>query len=283
MTPLKPEEPIDVRVMTFNFRYANPKDGDNNWENRKEFVAEVIRDYAPDVLGVQEPYRSQLDDVRQRLPEYVEVGIGRDDGTKGEYSAILYRAERFEMASSGTFWLSETPSKPSQDWGSACSRICTWAQLTDRNSGKSFFIYNTHLDHKSKEAQLKGARLIMEHAKKRSLKAPLILTGDLNVGEHDPVIKFLKGAGAEEESRDVLIDSFRVLHPDEQAVGTYHAFKGNTGGEKIDYVLTSPDVQTLEATIIRTSRDGRYPSDHFPVTARIRFEEDRKQKSGVRH
>ena len=193
----------DLKVMTFNFRYATSRDGDNRWENRKEFVANVIRDYVPDVLGVQEALRSQLDDVIKHLPEYTEVGIGRDGGTKGEYSAILYRTNRFDLTASGTFWLSETPGKPSQDWGSACRRICTWAQLTDKKTKQSFYFYNTHLDHYSKEAQLKGAQLIMKHAKERSSKAPIILTGDLNVGEDDPVITFLN---------DALVDN--IIHLD---------------------------------------------------------------------
>ena len=265
-------ESLDIRVMTFNIRTGYAEDGENHWNLRKEFVCDVIRQHAPDVLGVQEAVRFQLDEINQRLPEYSEAGIGRDGGDKGEYSAILYRKKQFDVDESGTFWLSDTPAKPSAPWGNSYLRICTWARLIDKQTTRPFYIYNTHLDHQSQPAREKGARLIMKRIAERTHKDPFVLTGDFNAGENNPVIGYLKGTGSFADPTPIpVVDSFRILHPDEKVVGTGHWFSGEVGGEKIDYIFIPPDAHALEAAIVRTNRHGRYPSDHYPVTAQLLF------------
>jgi endonuclease/exonuclease/phosphatase family metal-dependent hydrolase len=273
MIQKEPASPLDLRVMTFNIRTGYAKDGENHWSLRKEFVCDVIRQSSPDVLGVQEACRFQLDEFNQRLPEYGEVGIGRDGGTEGEYSAILYRKKRFDVDESGTFWLSDTPTEPSAHWGHHYRRICTWARLIDKQSARPFYVYNTHMDHQSQPAREKGVRLIMERIAERTHQDPFFLTGDFNAGEDNPAIGYLKGAGTFEEPTPIpVVDSFRILHPDEKVVGTGHWFSGNVDGPKIDYIFVPPHTRTLEATIVRTNRNGRYPSDHYPVTGQLRFE-----------
>lgn len=264
---------LDVNFMSFNIRYDSPSDGENRWEKRKDFACDVVRDEAPDVVGLQEANRHQLDVFRTNLPEYAEVGIGRDGKRGGEYSAILYLHKRFDLTASGTFWLSETPTKPSQDWKSACRRICTWAQLTDKASRKSFFVYNTHLDHKSQLARMKGIKLIKDTMERQSAGHPAVLMGDFNVEEDNPVISFLNGSSSPKTSDVFLVDIFRAYHPDKRTVGTYHGFSGRIDGKRIDYIFATPGTHTLDATIVTTNRNGRYPSDHFPVTAHLRFDE----------
>lgn len=267
-TPL----PVTIRTMTFNVRNGRANDGENRWELRKEFVCDVIRDYAPDVLGVQEAYRFQLDEFNKRLPEYGEVGIGRDGEAKGEHSSILYLKKRFDLDESGTFWLSDTPTKPSRHWGNRYRRVCTWVRLIDKESTRPFYVYNTHMDHQSKRARENGAQLIMKRIHGRAHPDPFILMGDFNARESKPVIAYLKGTGELTGRSPIpLVDSWRVLHPDEKVVGTGSRFTGYLDGPKIDYIFVTPDTRTLEATIVRTSRNGRYPSDHYPVTAQLRF------------
>jgi endonuclease/exonuclease/phosphatase family metal-dependent hydrolase len=67
------------------------------------------------------------------------------------------------------------------------------------------------------------------------------------------------------------VDTFRELHPDADAVGTGGGFEGLRDGPKIDYIFVEPGARVREAGIIRDHRDGRYPSDHFPVFAEIAF------------
>jgi len=265
----------DIRVMTFNIRNGLAKDGKNHWHHRKQFVCDIIHQYSPDILGVQEAFRFQMDEFNQRLPEYEEVGTGRDGGTKGEYSAILYRRQRFDLHDSGTFWLSDTPTEPSAHWGNHYLRICTWARLTDKQSAQSFYVFNTHLDHQSQKAREKGVQLIMEYISNRTHNDPFVLTGDFNAGEDNPVIKYLKGSVKLMDSTPIpVVDSFRVLHPDTKIVGTGNRFQGRSNGAKIDYIFTTKETQAIETAIIRTNREGRYPSDHFPVTAQLRFKFD---------
>ena len=138
---------------SYNIRCDTPVDGDNAWPYRKERVEALIRFYGFDVLGVQEAKPSQMSDLRA-MPGFASVGVGRDGGDRGEYSAIFYRTDRLRVLDSGTFWLSETPDKVSRGWDGACNRTVTWVELKDRKSGKEFFYFNTHLDHKGKGATM---------------------------------------------------------------------------------------------------------------------------------
>lgn len=261
-----------IDVMSFNIRYGTAVDGDNHWDNREAQVCEVIRDHSPDVVGLQEALGFQIGHVLATVPGYGGIGEGRDGGIAGEYSAILYRTARFNVSDSGTFWLSDTPGVPSSHWGNACVRICTWARFVDRQSGQVFYLYNTHLDHQSQPSREKSVRLIVERIRSRAHADPFVLTGDFNAGEDNPAIRYLAGDGTEADAaRPPLLDAFRVLHPDVVEVGTFNGFTGKTDGDKIDYVFVTPETEVLSAEIARTNREGRYPSDHFPVTARLRF------------
>ncbi|MCP4377667.1 MAG: endonuclease/exonuclease/phosphatase family protein, partial [bacterium] len=218
--------PLNLRVMTFNIRNGKADDKQNNWQHRREMVCDVITKYSPDVLGLQEAFRFQLDEMNKILPDYGEIGTGRDGGTKGEYSAIYYRRNRFSVDESGTFWLSDTPAKPSKHWGNGCIRICTWARLHDRTAQRSFYVYNTHLDHKSQASRAKSVRLIMQVIGKRKHQDPFILTGDFNAAENNSIIKYLKGKDPADRSALPVVDTFRSVHPDAKVVGTANRFRG---------------------------------------------------------
>ena len=272
--------PLEVSVMSFNIRYGTADDGENRWQNRRQMVFGLVGKYDPDVVGLLVALGFQIEEICKALPRYAMIGGGRDDGkTKGEYSAILYRRERFEVEQGGTFWLSDTPEVPgSITWGNACTRICTWARFIERKTGKTFYHYNLHLDHISQPSREKSVVLLAERIRNRKNSDPLVVTGDFNAGENNQAILFLKGKttvpgkdNANVENPIPMVDTFRVLHPDANDVGTFNGFKGDCTGDKIDFVLTTSDVQALDAQIIRDNVDGRYPSDHFPVTARIRL------------
>ena len=261
---------LEVKVMNYNIRYGSADDGANSWTNRSALLIAQLKEQAPQVMGMQEALRFQIDEIRKALPYYGEVGIGRDGGEEGEYSCILYDTRRFTLTDSGTFWLSETPEKRSQDWDSACVRICTWALLKDKETGEAFYHFNTHLDYRSAKARLNGVHLIAKRIAERKTNAPFVLTGDFNAAENSPPVKWLKGE-AEEQPPVVMVDTFRVLHPDEKTVGTFNRFKGDKSGAKIDYILTSEETTVLDAGIDFSMPDGRCISDHYPVTATIRF------------
>jgi endonuclease/exonuclease/phosphatase family metal-dependent hydrolase len=254
-----------LTVMTFNIRYGTARDGQNAWPQRRAMVFDVIREQAADVVGLQEALDFQIREILAAAPAYASIGVGRDDAAaRGEFSAILFRKDRLRVADAGTFWFSDTPSVPaSKSWGNNVTRICTWARFIDRD-GRGFFVYNVHLDHESQPSRERSTQLLLSRLEARTFNGdPVIITGDFNVGEDNPALATLRGP---------FVDTFRVARPDETTVGTFTGFKfGNTHGDKIDYVFTQPRTQVLSADIVRFSRKGRYPSDHFPVVARIRL------------
>jgi endonuclease/exonuclease/phosphatase family metal-dependent hydrolase len=262
--------PLTVRVMSFNVRVATPLDAlGNSWGRRKGEVVDVIRRYGPDVVGIQEALKHQVDAILSGLSGYGIIGVGRNDGrTGGEYSCILYRKDRFDVSDGDTFWLSDTPEEPgSKSWG-MFTRICTWGRFVDKDSGRAFYMYNTHLDNASQRAREKGADLVMERLAARPYDDPLILTGDLNAGEDSRVIQFLKGQTLldQEVSPIPLVDTYRIIHPNEQQAGTTGGYRGARGHNKIDYIFTEPRIDVVDAQILRAHGRG---SDHYPITATI--------------
>lgn len=262
-----------LTIMSFNIRYGTAEDGENHWTARREILFEVIREQDADLLGLQEALASQIDEIVAAVPAYAVVGVGRDDGAReGEFSAILFRKDRLQVAEAGTFWLSDTPAVPgSRSWGNNITRISTWARFIDRD-GRGFYHFNVHLDHESQPSRERSTALLRQRLFARSFaRDPVIVTGDFNVGEKNPALATLVGRSGP-DAPPPLVDTFRVLYPDETSVGTYTAFKfGNVTGDKIDYVLVQPGTEVMSASIVRTSRNERYPSDHFPVVARVRL------------
>ena len=192
------DEPLEIRAMTFNIRYDNPGDGDHAWPHRREMVIDLINDADMDVIGLQEALRHQLDAIRQGAPQFAEIGVGRDDGrSAGEHSSILYRHDRFAIAASGTFWLSDTPSVVSKHWGHHHYRVCTWAHLRDVATDRALYVFNTHFDHQSQRARANGAALIRQRIRDRATDDPVVLTGDMNAGEDNPAIAELKARSQE--------------------------------------------------------------------------------------
>ena len=258
-------EPTAVKVMSFNIRYGSARDGENRWELRKDLVVQTIREYDPDLLGTQETLQFQADYLSKHLPDYAYVGWSRVPGEKNEHCGIFYRRSRFTQRVAGQFWLSETPAVAgSKSWDSSLPRVVTWVDFTDRTTGRAFRFLNTHFDHRGRTARVKSAELIRNHVS--ALDTPVIVTGDFNCGAgSDPWKAFFSGT-----QTPLLIDSYRRFKPEKTAdEGTFGGFRGTTAGARIDWILHSRHYKTQNATILRTNANGRYPSDHYPVTATL--------------
>lgn len=247
-----------MKVMTYNIRLDTPVDSVNQWPKRMEKVFELIRKHDPDILGVQEAIHHQLMDLVKNLPEYDYIGVGRDDGkTKGEYSAILYKRDRFDALQQNTFWLSETPEVPgSKSWDAAITRVASWGKFKDKRTKKEFLLINTHFDHIGKEARQKSAELLKGKSAELVGSLPVIITGDFNCTREDPpYISIMDG------KRLTLIDPAPTPAP-----GTFCSFKVNgIVCRAIDYIFHSTQWKASGYTVI-TDNDGKYyPSDHLPV------------------
>jgi endonuclease/exonuclease/phosphatase family metal-dependent hydrolase len=271
--PSLPADP--VRAMTFNIRYGTASDAEHAWALRRHLTFRAIRDFAPTVLGVQEALRFQLDEIARELPGFGEIGVGREDGIEeGEYSAILYDRQRLELLEHGTFWLSDSPTVPgSVSWGNRITRLATWAHFRDRaGDDDTFYVFNTHWDHESQPSRERSAALIIERIRARAHPDdPVLLMGDFNAGEDNAAYRALLAPRGAAQGSVSLYDTFRAVHPDARETGTYHAFRGDRSGPKIDAILASPEWETLDAAIVLMNENGLYPSDHFPVTATVRL------------
>ena len=259
-----------VDVMTFNIRNGKAKDGANGWKYRQQMVVDVIEEYRADVMGLQEAFDFQTEYLAQAMPQYGVYYVGRDDGVKaGESCAIFYRRDRYELADSGTFWFSDTPSKPSTHWGNWYLRICSWVRLVDRAEGKGIYVYNLHLDHRSQNSREKSAQLLAKKISRRKARDPYIVMGDFNMAMDNPGMKYLVKDGVD-TPYPRLTSAWMRMHPEDN-LKTGHAFKGGTSGKAIDHILVEEKTIVLKANIDQRPIDGKYPSDHYPVTATVKL------------
>ena len=252
-----------MRIMSFNLLCGGP--GIKEWYPRSPLVIRTIYKADPDTLGVQEAHIGWIKALRSCLPEYDYVGIGRNDGKEdGEFSAVFYKKEKFDLLDSGSFWLSETHEKPGKGWDAACIRICSWAKLREKETGKVFVHLNTHLDHRGKVAMQKGAQLAAARGTAIAGDAPAFFTGDFNVTpDSAPYAAVLAGG-----FRDC-----RYVAADTDTGFTFHAY-GNPEdpASVIDYVFFKGDVSVKKFTVIRDEIDGQLPSDHYPICADVTWE-----------
>ncbi len=255
-----------IRVMTFNIRYNEPRDGVNAWPNRKQKVADVIRFHKADLVGVQEAQIGQLEDLEKLLPAFSWCGVGRTDGKReGEFSAILYRKERFKPLECQTFWLSEMPEiAGSKGWDAAFPRIVTWAKFRDKRTKRAFFHFNTHFDHVGVKARSESAKMIIGRIRSASEGTQSILTGDLNVKENTEAYKTLA-------ARDSGLRDARYISKNGHFGGTstFSAFKEMQPLMKIDYIFVTSGFDVFEHGVLSDNWDGLWASDHLPVLAEI--------------
>lgn len=271
---LADEKSADVRVMSFNIRFGTASDGDNHWEKRKQFLIETIKAFDPDLLGTQETLGFQRDYLAANLQGYDVLGAGREDGReKGEMAALFFKRARFEKIDGSHFWLSLTPDQPgSKSWDSALPRMVTWVKLRDRRqaNAKPILFFNTHFDHRGVEARLESARLLRRRVTELGSECRVIVMGDFNTGEGSEPYKTL--FAPDSGGRPPLGDTYRMAFPGRaNREGTFSGFKvDSTNGPRIDWIAVSRDWRVMKAAIDRTAREGRTPSDHFPVTAVLR-------------
>ncbi len=268
---LQTDQPLQLNLMTFNVRYDNPSDGANSWKFRKNFVADMILKNDVDVIGTQEVLVGQLNDILIALPLYTYAGVGRKDGkTAGEYSAVFYKKEKFELLKSGTFWLSEKPTYiGSIGWDAALERIVTWVVLKDRISGKTFAFVNTHFDHIGVVARRESAKLLLSKAVEIAQGLPLIVSGDLNSTPDSEAIKILTDTG----NASHLTDSRSIAASLTGPAWTFHGFGTVllTDRTIIDYLFVKNNVTVRQVSIISEMLDKLYLSDHNPILVKATF------------
>ena len=251
-----------LKVMSYNIRLGSANDGTNSWGLRYPATAEMIEDQMPDIFGVQEALASQIRFIEDNFVNYKSVGVGREDGKKdGEHMSIFWNKKTVSLLKWGTFWLSETPEKPSMGWDAACKRTATWALMKCKKTGKKFYYVNTHLDHKGVEAQKNGLKLIVDRIDDINPEGyPMILTGDFNITPDNPNLVEL----------DSKMQSVRKVA---EKTDNHDTFNGwGKGKGVIDYIYASgfsayPEYQTVK----KRYADRKFVSDHYPICAVLIF------------
>jgi endonuclease/exonuclease/phosphatase family metal-dependent hydrolase len=254
-------------IMTYNIRYDNPNDGENQWTNRKEFLVSQIKYNEVAVFGIQEGLHHQVQYLNKEFTDFNYVGIGRDDGKeKGEYSAIFYNSKKLKVLENNTFWLSETPNEISVGWDASMERICTYALFESIKTKHQFLVFNMHFDHVGTLARLESSKLIYSKIEKiNTTNLPLFIMGDLNLLPKSDPIKYL----SKQFSDCKEISLLAPFGP----TGTFNGFKFNEPvKDRIDYIFTNKEkVQVHKYAVLSDSKDCKYPSDHLPVVIEVEF------------
>lgn len=258
-----------IQVMTYNIRYDNPDDGINSWDKRKERLSNLIEFYSPAILGIQEGLHHQVTYLDKKLKNYSWIGVGRNDGKlKGEFSAIYYDTTKVSLVenSDNTFWLSETPHKPSKSWDAALPRIVTSGKFRIKHGSKTFSVLNTHFDHRGDTARVNSAKLIINKISKQQNGEPVLVMGDFNSTPQSQPYRILS------DNKNGLRDAMGIS--DIAPIGpnfTYEGFsvQSNKNKRRIDHIFVSNGIDVNSFGIISSFRDGRYPSDHLPVISEV--------------
>lgn len=246
-----------LRVMTFNVRLPVDSDGANRWEARRALMAQVVARENPDLIGTQELFQRQGDELVARLPQYAWFGQGRRGGSGDEHMGVFYRKDRLRVLATGDFWLSDTPETVgSISWGNVLPRMVTWARFQRIADGATFVLYNTHLPYREQDepARERGAALILARLRQLPADEPVILTGDFNTTPDSPTHALLTTA---------LTDAWTAAPQRLGPPATFHDFTGKADW-RIDWILFR-GLQAKSARTVTAHRRGRYPSDHFPV------------------
>ena len=278
---------VSLNVMTFNIKGDGGSLGErtsaNSWypligngAARKERALSVIGTYDPDLMSVQELKENQLADLlgSTALAGYAYYGAGRETGTTGDSNGVFYRTSRFTRLDQGDFWLSSTPDVPGtvfpgngSDTGNP--RMATWMKLYDNQSKATYFVLSTHWSLDSLARQ-QGASLIRTQIEQLAGDLPIIALGDLNSTQTSTEYRRL--SGALNPSGFQLTNAYRDVYPTSSGQErTFHDWTGNTSGSSIDHIFysTGSIFDAVSANIVHTSFAGKYPSDHFPVTANL--------------
>lgn len=280
-------------VATFNIRNANGGDSinGNGWGQRCPYIAQLVQFHGFEIFGTQEGKYHQLQDLKAAMPGYDYIGVGRDDGKQaGEFSAIFYKTDRFEVLEHGDFWLSPETAHPNKGWDAALPRICTWGKFKEKNSGFEFIYFNLHMDHIGVQARSESAKLILQKVKEQPSHIPVILSGDFNVDQTNESYALLNNSG-------VMRDAYEMADLRYAPNGTFNGFHPDRmTTSRIDHIFLSDDFQVLKYGILTDTYrtpvkesaekekngnfpkevsmqkyEARMPSDHFPVMIVVEF------------
>ena len=257
-----------LRIATYNLRYANDKDTGNLWVDRSPVVINLIRFHDFDILGTQEGIKLQLDDISTSLHYYQRFGVARDDGKEaGEHSAIFFKTEKFGLIKGGNFWLSEKPQSPGLGWDAKHKRLCTWVELEIKDNQEKIFVFNAHFDYHGIKAREESSRLVLEMIAEIAAGNKCVLIGDFNSDHETICYKTLAGS-------QILKDAFALAeHPYINNPSFNSWGKDSEENKLIDHIFVTRHFKVNKYGILTDTYFSKVPSDHFPVVVDLTTEQ----------
>lgn len=268
------------RVISFNIRFDFPSDAaaGNNWDKRYTFIAATVKDSKATVACFQEDKHEQVADLKKIMPGWDFYGMGRD-GRASEACSVAWNTAEWQKVEAGDFWLSDTPEKvASNTWNMKYPHKVTWATLEavkDARHRKVTFL-STHFDEHREmdEVRRKSAMVIRNWIAKNAPHSNVIVCGDFNAAPADPAHKAME----DEKPSPRLVDAFEATNSRDAHAGTVHNFTGKSGSKRIDWIFVGGSIVPRDAKVERWNKDGRYPSDHFAVSAEVEVGADASGK-----
>ncbi|NGF55246.1 endonuclease/exonuclease/phosphatase family protein [Parapedobacter sp. SGR-10] len=261
-------EATPIRVATYNIR-SNFGSDTQDWDTRLTSLDALFQKYDFDIIGVQEPYQRQIDDLMalyEDTYDYYVVHTGNIVvGGVSHSNPVFWRKSRFTLQDQGVFWFSTTPEvEGSVSWDASQARNCVWVKLYDKEYKLSFFVFNVHFDHQSTTARNNSAVLLMNKIKAIAGAHLVICTGDFNTNQNTTAFATLT-------TSNVLIDTHsiaeKVVNDDYKTSHGYSIIPPEEGSLRIDHVLISElfpkKVKLWQCAI--DNFDGNWASDHYPV------------------
>lgn len=251
-----------MRLATFNIQYPIM-----NWkEDRVAATVAVIRDYDFDIIGAQEPYLPQIEDMMEHLSDtYAWVGqnvSGDNSDRNHHFNPIFYRKSRFEVLDYDTVWLTDKIGTPG--YGARSVRLFTWVKFYDKKTDKVFFHFNGHYDHRGYEAKIVASYIVLDMVRHISKGMPAFVTADYNAAENSEPYAVLKQSGIVEDSMDAVPNP---INKEYQSHTEYKpAEKKAKNGMHIDHLFYTPNaVKINKWELIIKPYDGKWGSDHLPI------------------
>lgn len=252
-----------LRVATYNIQYPAKKPA---WTDRLPAVVRIIEDHDFDLFGSQEPFLPQIEDIMKHIgDEYAWVGdctTGDNTYRKAHFNPIFYKKSRLKLLDHGVVWFTDEPGKPGFD--AMYSRNCVWAKFKDRKTGKIFYDFNCHFDHKGVIAREMSAKIILEKMAEIAGGAPCIVNGDFNAKQDSKAYKIMAESG-------VIVDAlYQVENPVNAEYYSMSHYKPMDTvpkhGMHLDHIFyTSANSKAVSWHMITDSLNGQFGSDHLPI------------------
>lgn len=224
----------DIKVMSYNIRNGEAKDGTNSWMYRYASTAEMIKEQQADVWGIQEALEDQIYFIEQNFREYK---------TAGDFASIIWNKKTVALQKSGSF------------------DAATWALFKHKETGKKFYVVNVDLDKTPAEEQKAVIAQILEKTEAMNKESlPIVMTGGFFMKPGDAALADLESKMINARKSAAKTDN----------TGTYNNW-GKTSEIRDHIYYLSFSACDEYQTVTKRYADRKFVSDHYPLMVLFTF------------